>query len=247
MLCDRLNCAAFYLCFAALQHEMILPVAVYLFEFLVIDFFLSLAFLAWPIRSPNYFYEVDERIYRWNWSKPAKAVNSSLFAVLLLVTGWWWLGLVIALGLVVLKCVSLRWLLQLGLPVPERRGRQPRRLARRRGPPLADHVRAQHRLGAAPVPADGGRSSSAARPPSPGSPAAISLGIAAGAGATVGKVVWYELARRGLELAVGAEEARPRPRSRPATSAGPPGWRAVRSTPAPSCSSPPRSGSRRCW
>ena len=120
MLCDRLNCAAFYLCFAALEHEMILPVAVYLFEFLVIDFFLSLAFLAWPIRSPNYFYEVDERIYRWNWSKPAKAVNSSLFAVLLLVTGWWWLGLAIAIGLVVLKCVSLRWLLQLGLPVPVR-------------------------------------------------------------------------------------------------------------------------------
>jgi CDP-diacylglycerol--glycerol-3-phosphate 3-phosphatidyltransferase len=120
MLCDRLNCAAFYLCFAALEHEMILPVAVYLFEFLVIDFFLSLAFLAWPIRSPNYFYEVDQRLYTWNWSKPAKAVNSSLFAVLLLVTGWWWLGLLIAIGLVVLKCVSLRWLLQLGLPVPER-------------------------------------------------------------------------------------------------------------------------------
>ncbi len=120
MLCDRLNCAAFYLGFAALQHEMILPVAVYLFEFLVIDFFLSLAFLAWPIRSPNYFYVVDARIYRWNWSKPAKAVNSSLFAVLLLVTGWWWLGLIIACGLLALKCVSLKWLLDLGLPVPDR-------------------------------------------------------------------------------------------------------------------------------
>jgi CDP-diacylglycerol---glycerol-3-phosphate 3-phosphatidyltransferase len=120
MLCDRLNCAAFYLCFAALEHEMILPVAVYLFEFMVIDFFLSLAFLAWPLRSPNYFYVVDERLYRWNWSKPAKAVNSSLFAVLLLVTGWWWLGLLIAIGLLVLKSVSLGWLLKLGLPVPER-------------------------------------------------------------------------------------------------------------------------------
>ena len=120
MLCDRLNCAAFYLGLAWLQHEMILPVAVYLFEFMVLDFFLSLAFLAWPIRSPNYFYEVDRRIYVWNWSKPAKAVNSSLFAVLLLVTGWWWLGLVIALGLVAMKSVSLRWLLELGMPVPER-------------------------------------------------------------------------------------------------------------------------------
>lgn len=33
----------------------------------------------------------------------------------------------------------------------------------------------------------------------PSVPAGIALGIAAGAGATVGKVVWYELARRGAE------------------------------------------------
>jgi len=120
MLCDRINCAAFYIGLAWLQPEMVLPVSVYLFEFMVIDMFLSLAFLAWPIRSPNYFWAVDRRIYVWNWSKPAKALNSALFAVLLLVTGWWQVGLVIALGLVVLKCISLRWLLQLGLPVPER-------------------------------------------------------------------------------------------------------------------------------
>ena len=120
MLCDRANCAAFYLGLAWLQPEMALPVGVYLFEFMVIDAYLSLAFLAWPIRSPNYFYAIDKRIFDWNWSKPAKAVNSALFAVLLLVTGWWQLGLVIALGLLVLKCVSLKWLLDLGVPVPER-------------------------------------------------------------------------------------------------------------------------------
>ncbi len=40
--------------------------------------------------------------------------------MLLLATGWWWLGLIIAIGLLVLKLVSLRWLLQLGIPVPER-------------------------------------------------------------------------------------------------------------------------------
>ncbi len=120
IMCDRINCAGFYIGLAWLQPEMVLPVSVYLFNFMVIDMFLSLAFLAWPIRSPNYFYVVDARLYRWNWSKPAKALNSALFAVLLLVTGWWQVGLVIALGLVVLKCVSLRWLFQLGLPVPER-------------------------------------------------------------------------------------------------------------------------------
>jgi membrane protein YqaA with SNARE-associated domain len=34
-----------------------------------------------------------------------------------------------------------------------------------------------------------------------GTPAAIALGIAAGAGATVGKIVWYEVARRGADSA----------------------------------------------
>ncbi|WP_183098703.1 CDP-alcohol phosphatidyltransferase family protein [Nocardioides pelophilus] len=131
MVSDRLSCGAFYVGLAWLQPapfffsdepmELIaIPVAVYLFEFMVIDMFLSLAFLAWPIRSPNYFYVVDRRIYLWNWSRLGKAANSGLFAVLLLATGWWWLGLIIAIGLLVLKCVSLRWLLQLGLPVPER-------------------------------------------------------------------------------------------------------------------------------
>ena len=33
----------------------------------------------------------------------------------------------------------------------------------------------------------------------PGVPAAVSLGIAAGAGATIGKIIWYEAARRGID------------------------------------------------
>ena len=68
---------------------------------MVVDCFLSLAFLAWPVRSPNYFYVIDRPLWLWNWSKPGKAVNSSLFAVLLLVTGWVWLGAVIATALLV--------------------------------------------------------------------------------------------------------------------------------------------------
>jgi CDP-diacylglycerol--glycerol-3-phosphate 3-phosphatidyltransferase len=120
MLCDRLNCAGFYLGLVWLEPIMAYPVSVYLFEFMVIDAFLSLAFVAWPIRSPNYFYAVDRRIWLWNWSRVGKAANSGLFAILLLVTGWWWLGLIIAVALLVLKCVSLRWLLQVGIPVPQK-------------------------------------------------------------------------------------------------------------------------------
>ncbi|HET9859226.1 MAG TPA: CDP-alcohol phosphatidyltransferase family protein [Nocardioidaceae bacterium] len=118
ILCDRFCAAAFYLGLAWLSPEFALPIFIYLAEFMVIDCFLSLAFLAWPIRSPNYFYVVDRQLWLWNWSKPGKAVNSSLFAVLLLVTGWVWLGVAIAVALLVLKSVSLVRLGRLGLPVP---------------------------------------------------------------------------------------------------------------------------------
>ena len=87
------------------------------------DRFCAAAFyfgLAWPIRSPNYFYVVDRTIWLWNWSKPAKAANSAIFAVILLVTGMPLLGLAIAVALLVLKCVSLARLARVGLPVPAR-------------------------------------------------------------------------------------------------------------------------------
>lgn len=118
IMCDRFNAAAFYIGLAWLQPDLSPAVFVYLAEFMVVDCFLSIAFLAWPIRSPNYFFVVDRTLWLWNWSKPAKAVNSALFAVLLLVTGWMWVGLAIASALLVLKCVSLRRLAQIGLPVP---------------------------------------------------------------------------------------------------------------------------------
>lgn len=120
ILCDRLSAAVFYVGLVWLQPEHVWAVMVYLVEFMVVDCFLSLAFLAWPIRSPNYFHVVDRSIWLWNWSKPAKAVNSAIFAVILLVTGMPLLGLAIASALLVLKCGSLVRLARVGLPVPAR-------------------------------------------------------------------------------------------------------------------------------
>ena len=78
---------------------------------------LSLAFLAWPIRSPNYFYVVDRTLWLWNWSKPGKAVNSSIFAVLLLVTESVAVGLVAGyrggwVDSLLMRCVDILY----GLP-----------------------------------------------------------------------------------------------------------------------------------
>ena len=120
ILCDRFCAASFYLGLVWLHTDLAVPVFVYLAEFMVVDCFLSLAFLAWPLRSPNYFYVVDRPLWLWNWSKRGKTLNSSLFAVLLLVTGWVWLGIAIATGLLVLKTVSLGRLARIGLPVPAR-------------------------------------------------------------------------------------------------------------------------------
>ena len=117
---DRFCAASFYLGLAWLHPEFTVPVLIYLAEFMVVDCFLSIAFLAWPVRSPNYFFVIDRTLWLWNWSKPGKAVNSSLFAVLLLVTGWVWVGVVIASALLVMKTISLVRLGRIGLPVPAR-------------------------------------------------------------------------------------------------------------------------------
>jgi CDP-diacylglycerol---glycerol-3-phosphate 3-phosphatidyltransferase len=120
ILSDRFCAAAFYLGLMWLEPQFAPAVLIYLAEFMVVDCFLSLAFLAWPIRSPNYFFVVDRKVWQWNWSKPGKAVNSALFAVLLLVTGWVWVGVTVASVLLVMKSLSLARLTRIGLPVPAR-------------------------------------------------------------------------------------------------------------------------------
>ena len=118
ILCDRLCVAGFYVGLAWLEPHLAPAIFVYLAMFMVVDCFLSLSFLAWPITSPNYFYVVDRGLWLRNWSHPAKAVNSGLFAILLLVTGSLWLGLAAAGALLVAKCWSVASLLHLGLPIP---------------------------------------------------------------------------------------------------------------------------------
>lgn len=118
IMCDRISTGVFYVGFAWYDPTMVVPVGIYLAEFMVVDMFLSLAFLAWPVSSPNYFYLVDRRIWLWNWSKPGKALNSALFAVLMVWTRDPWLAGLIACALLGLKILSMVWLSRLGLPVP---------------------------------------------------------------------------------------------------------------------------------
>lgn len=119
---DRFCAAAFYFGLAWLHPEFAVPVLIYLAEFMVIDCFLSIAFLAWKVRSPNYFYVIDPTIYRLNWSHTAKAVNSALFAVFLLLTQLVWVAGFIAAALLIFKTVMLVRLAKIGLPIPDGTG-----------------------------------------------------------------------------------------------------------------------------
>jgi len=96
----------------ALRPDTAAPMAVFLLQFMVLDCLLSLAFLGWPIQSPNDFHVVDRLVYRLNWSPPAKALNTSA-VVLAMLLGWVALALAIGLALTVLKGWSARRVLTL--------------------------------------------------------------------------------------------------------------------------------------
>ena len=82
------------------------PVAiVFLLSFMVLDTMLSLAFLCWPVMSPNHFHRVDLLVWRLNWSPLAKASNTA-GVVGAVAIGWHGVALVVALAIVALKVWS---------------------------------------------------------------------------------------------------------------------------------------------
>lgn len=106
ILSDRLCVAMFYVTYAGFHPDMIIPIAVFLINFMLIDNQLSLAYTKWPILSPNYFYAVDRTIYKLNWSPLAKSTNTSLFLIVVVLTEWWWLASLVALFFLGIKLYS---------------------------------------------------------------------------------------------------------------------------------------------
>jgi CDP-diacylglycerol--glycerol-3-phosphate 3-phosphatidyltransferase len=116
ILADRLLAAFFYLNFLTTHPGLVVPVVLFLFEFMGFDHYLSNQFMRWPIRSPNYFYEVDPLIWRLNWSPPAKTLNSALVTLTLLVSGSLPLALAVTLTLIGVKLYSIARLHRLPAP-----------------------------------------------------------------------------------------------------------------------------------
>jgi CDP-diacylglycerol---glycerol-3-phosphate 3-phosphatidyltransferase len=110
IVCDRACSFLLAAAFMATYPETIGPLAIYLIQFGVLDTMLTFSFLLWPwLLSPNYFYKVDRPIYLWNWSKPAKALNTAAVVISLVVagqTGAQWLPYTIAVAALVVKVVS---------------------------------------------------------------------------------------------------------------------------------------------
>jgi len=98
--------------FLVLRPDTAFPMAVFLLQFMVLDCVVSLAFLSWPIKSPNDFHLVDRPVYRLNWSPPAKALNTSAVIVAMLL-GWVAVALAVGLAVVLLKAWSARRILTL--------------------------------------------------------------------------------------------------------------------------------------
>ena len=110
---DRANSLTCASCFVALDPGLAVPLTIYVIEFAVVDTMLSLGFLAFEVRGPNDFHEVDLALWRWNWSRPAKALNTSCI-VLACLAGQAGLATVFAalvLGAKVWSCLRLRALI----------------------------------------------------------------------------------------------------------------------------------------
>ncbi len=119
ILADRLLVAFFYLNYVAVHPAMIIPVALFLFQFMGIDHYLSNQFMRWPIKSPNYFYEVDRRIWAWNWSPAGKLLNSAVVTAVIVLTRSPIAASAVCLAIIGLKiwtAVRMR-----ALPAPETR------------------------------------------------------------------------------------------------------------------------------
>ncbi|MGH3354029.1 MAG: CDP-alcohol phosphatidyltransferase family protein [Nocardioides sp.] len=120
--CDRASTCILAVGLIAHAPEVWPPVAVFLANFMVLDMMLSLSFLCWPhVVSPNYFYLIDERVFRLNWSHPAKAANTAGVVLMVVLGLTWpvflWVALVAALaifGVKIWSTVRVARLLALG-------------------------------------------------------------------------------------------------------------------------------------
>lgn len=105
VLSDRACSVAFWLPWAVWHPDVVIPVFLYLFEFVLVDGLLSTLWLAWPLTSCNYVERVDHWVWRLNWWPPAKSVNTAALVIFAVI----WNLPVVATLLVALVLVVKSW------------------------------------------------------------------------------------------------------------------------------------------
>ncbi len=114
--CDRICASVIYIGLVWLLPDMWIPIAIYLLSFSVLDLMLSLSFLLFPLSSPNYFYLADPLIYKLNWSRIAKGINSAVFMVVVIAFESVLIATLLALALTGFKLYSLYLLSKVDIP-----------------------------------------------------------------------------------------------------------------------------------
>jgi phosphatidylglycerophosphate synthase len=116
VVCDRVNCISCALVLL-LFIDAPWPIAVFLFQFVVVDLPLTLLPMRWPVLSPNYFHLIDPLAYTLNWHVVAKVTNTTLLITLLvLLPDQQWVALVAATTVLLIKIWSLGRVLRLTTP-----------------------------------------------------------------------------------------------------------------------------------
>jgi len=115
VVCDRINCISCALVLL-LFIDAPWPIAVFLFQFVVVDLPLTLLPMRWPVLSPNYFYLIDTFAYTLNWHVVAKVTNTTLLITLLVFVPDQRVALVAASTVLVIKLYSLVRVLRLTVP-----------------------------------------------------------------------------------------------------------------------------------
>nr|WP_279591011.1 CDP-alcohol phosphatidyltransferase family protein [Modestobacter marinus] len=125
VVCDRVNCVSCAIVFLQFV-DAPWPIAVFLFQFVVVDLPLTLLPMRWPVLSPNYFALVDRLAYTLNWHVAAKVTNTTLLITLLVVLpDQQWIALVAASTVLAIKVWSLGRVLRLPRPTDLVHVRQP--------------------------------------------------------------------------------------------------------------------------
>jgi CDP-diacylglycerol---glycerol-3-phosphate 3-phosphatidyltransferase len=108
ILADRMLICLFYLGYLTVHPIRAPAVLLFLFEFAVLDHYLSNQFMRWPIVSPNYFYLVDRQTWMWLWSTPAKALNTGLVTALLIALPSQWPAILATISLISVRLWCVR-------------------------------------------------------------------------------------------------------------------------------------------